>query len=135
MSLTERLALTVRIPTVEEFGTRYKQYRSRAEGVGSPLFDLVMRPETFVAAAVVTEKLGLPAVVGIAGDCSAVLGREMESIDKQFVGALICSLMLANGYSKTGKKRAIRQKGWSKGEVYDLPEGGSGLVLKAMSPR
>lgn len=135
MSRAQRIALTVHIPTLEEFGDRYKQYRNRAAGAGRPLFDLVMRPESFIAAAVMTERLGLPAVVGVAGDCAPVVGRVMESTDKQFVGALVCSLMLANGYAKTGKKRSIPQDGWTKGEVYNRPDGGSGLVLETPDAR
>jgi hypothetical protein len=125
----------VRVPSIEEFGARYRQYRRRAEGDGRRFFDLVMRPDSFVAAAIVTEKLGLPGVAGIAGDCTALAGGKLEAVDKQFVGALVCSLMLANGYSKTGKKRAIPQPGWSKGEVYELLDSGSGLTSRPATTR
>ena len=133
MTISSRVELQVEVPTLADFGARYRQYGSRAAGVGKPLYDLVMCPETFVAAAVVTDRLGLPAVAAIAEEVSSLLGGAMQSIDKQFVGALICSLMLANGYVKTGRKRAIPQKGWSKGEVYALPDGGSGLTFKPVS--
>ena len=51
---------------------------------------------------------------------------------KQFVGAPVCSLMLANGYSKTGRKRAIPQPDCRNGAVRTPPEGGTGLVLEAI---
>ena len=38
--------------------------------------------------------------------------------DKQFIGAVVCSLMEANGYEKTGKKRSIPHNAFTKGEVY-----------------
>lgn len=135
MSHLEKVEVTVIVPDVEDFGARYKQYRSRAEGVGKRFFNLVMTPKSFIASAIVTEQLGLPAVAGVAEECNKLAGGNLDPIDKQFVGALICSLMLANGYSKTGRKRAIPQVGWSKGEVYASPEGGSGFVIREEAVR
>jgi hypothetical protein len=135
MPYDKDVKVTVSIPDVDDFGARYKQYRSRAEGAGKKFFDLVMTPKSFIAAAVVTEQLGLPAVAGIAQQCGELASGALESTDKQFVGALVCALMLANGYTKTRKKRAIPEKGWTKGEVYAPPKSGSGLVLIRLEER
>jgi len=47
-----------------------------------------------------------------------VIGRELTPFDKQFIGGVVCSLMEANGYQKTGTKRATPNKAFSKGEFY-----------------
>ena len=121
--------VTIHLPTHDEFSTRFPQYGKRAHDEGKRFFGYVMSADTFVAAAVVTERLGLPAVAAIAAACSGMVEGQIEGIDKQFIGAATCALMEANGYSKTGKKRAVPHPDWRKGEVYAPPASGSGLVL------
>lgn len=116
----ERFELKVRVPTVAEFAAVFPQYGNIAEGRGKGLWALVMRPASFVACKVVTERLGLPAVAGIAAECSAAGGGRLSAVEKQFVGALVRVLMEANGFKKTGVKRSISEAGWSRGEVYRL---------------
>jgi hypothetical protein len=108
------------IPSVEEFGTRFPQYKPYALGEGETLFKLLMRPESLNSAIEAT-KLGLPAVAGVA-EISVQevkrVGRSLSAFDKQFIGGVVCCLMEANGYQKTGTKRAIPHKDFSKGEFY-----------------
>jgi hypothetical protein len=108
------------IPSLEEFGAKFPQYKPFAAGEGNTLFRLLMRPESLNSAIEAT-KIGLPAVTGIA-EISVQeikrIGRKPTPFDKQFIGGVICSLMEANGYQKTGTKRAISHKAFSKGEFY-----------------
>ena len=109
----------VRLPSREEFAQDYPQYGPKVRADGSDLFDLVMRPDSFVRAMVVTEALGLPAVSGIANECAAARRGTIADTGKQLVGALTCALMTRNGFRKKGQKRSIPQRGWSRGEVYE----------------
>ena len=117
---TVKIEYEVVIMSEDEFGKRFPQYKGYALGDGKTLFEQVMAPESYVAAAIAT-KIGLPAVAGVADEavdeCHR-LGREISPFDKQFVGAVICALMESNGFHKTGKKKAIPHKAFSKGEFY-----------------
>lgn len=108
------------IPSLEDFGKRFPQYKPYAVGEGATLFKLLMRPESLNSAIEAT-KLGLPAVAGIA-EISVQevrrLGRTLTAFDRQFIGGVVCCLMEANGFKKTGTKKAIPHKSFSKGEFY-----------------
>lgn len=108
--------IRVNIPSLEDFAAKYPQYGPRAAGEGKVYFDLVMRPETFVRAAALTDCTGLPAVTAVAEE--AAERGPLEGTDKQFMGALVCALMEANDRPKTGRKRAIPHPAWNRGEVY-----------------
>lgn len=110
--------MRVFLPTVEEFAKRFPNYGPRAAEEGRPLFDLVMSAKTFVDADALTRVLRLPAVTAVSSSAGAVLKRELSGTDRQFLGALTCALMEANGYQKTGQKRAIPHGDWNRGEVY-----------------
>ena len=117
---TSVFSFSASIPSLEDFGKRFPQYRPYAVGEGDTLFKLLMRPESLNSAINAT-KLGLPAVTGIAEvSIQEVkrIGRKLTPFDKQFIGGVVCSLMEANGYQKTGTKRAISHKAFSKGEFY-----------------
>ena len=122
------------VPTPDEFAGQFPQYGPRARDEGKEFFEIVMRPESFLRAVVVTDVLELPAVAGIAKQCSEMKNKKLADIDKQFVGALVCSLMKTNGYRKKGLKRSIPHPNWSKGEVYELKSASYGLeaILKSL---
>ena len=105
--------LSVNLPTVDDFAARYKQYGQFARGDGHFVFALLVSPTSFVRAQVATVDLDLPAVAGVAKICyEAVQAQtriEWSGFVKQFIGAVICCLMEANGFKKTGTK---------KGEMY-----------------
>jgi hypothetical protein len=113
-------SFSANIPSLDEFGARFPQYRPYAVGEGDTLFELLMRPESLNSAIEAT-KLGLPAVAGIA-EISVQevrrLGRTLTPFDRQFIGGVVCCLMEANGFQKTGTKKAIPHKSFSKGEFY-----------------
>lgn len=111
----------VKIPSIEEFSIQYPQYSNFAKAEGNVVFSKLMTPRAFIRGLVCTI-IELPAVTGIAKliveDISPLKGKPGFNFSKQYIGALMCSLMEANGYSKSGKKRAIPRSLFTKGEVY-----------------
>jgi hypothetical protein len=112
------LAEDFNLPEPDELGRHFPHYVPRATGPGNDLFRLVMNAESMVRARVVTTLLGLPAVTAVAAAASTMRSGDISDTDKQFVGALIRTLMEANGFEKTNRKRAIPVDGWNRGEVY-----------------
>lgn len=118
----QSLQLSVNLPSVDDFADRYKQYGQFARGNGYFLYALLVSPASFVKAQVATVDLDLPAVAGVAKTCyESVQGQtsiEWSRFVKQFIGAVICCLMEANGFKKTGTKKAIPYHAFTKGEMY-----------------
>ncbi len=119
------------IPSPEDFGGRFPQYKNYASSGGRAVFDLLMSPASLNSAMVATA-MGFPAVTGIAEIAVQEFvrgGKELTDFDKQFIGAVVCSLMEANRYEKTGKKRSIPHNAFTKGEVYAPTSVGGGGSL------
>lgn len=118
---TEVLKYEVEIPSFEDFGNQYPHYQNYALTVGNNIFVKIMSPESFYKGMVSTI-IGLPAVTGIAELISENIiplkGTPNFNYTKQYIGALMCSLMEANGYSKTGIKKSIPHLLFTKGELY-----------------
>lgn len=118
---TKSITITVNTPSTDEFSEEYHQYGPFAKGDGNFLFQSIMAPESFIKAKAISD-LGYPAVSGVAELCYiAVKGQSViqwTPYVKQFIGAVVCSLMEANGYLKTGKKKSIPHPAFTKGEVY-----------------
>jgi len=116
--------LRVRLPSVDEFAARYRPYSRFVQHEGRFLFDLLVSPASFNRAQVATVDLAIPAVAGIAKisyeAVQAQSGVEWGNYVKQYIGALICTLVEANGFQKTGVKKAIPHPGFTKGEMYRL---------------
>lgn len=111
----------INIPELEEFEKTYPQFTGLAKNEGRFLFEIVMKPETFIQAMVLTE-YGMPAVTSVAELCfneaKKKRGFKLTSRMKQFIGAMIASLMIANGYKKTGRKKSIIHRAYTRGEFY-----------------
>ena len=109
------------IPDMKEFAANYPQFAGVASAEGKFLFDIVMKPETFIQAMVLTE-YGMPAVTSVAEVCyneaKKKKGFQFTGRVKQFIGAMIASLMYANGYIKTGRKKSIIHRAYTRGEFY-----------------
>lgn len=109
------------IPELKEFSTIYPQFARLAKGEGKFLFEIVMKPETFIQAMILTE-YGMPAVTSVAEVCfnEAKKKRSFQFTGrvKQFIGAMIASLMTANGYKKSGRKKSIIHRAYTRGEFY-----------------
>ena len=111
----------IQIPESKEFAATYPQFAGLATGEEKFLFDIVMKPETFIQAMILTE-YGMPAVTSVAELCYNEArkrkGFQFTSRVKQFIGAMIASLMAANGYNKTGRKKSIIHRAYTRGEFY-----------------
>ena len=111
----------INIPELKEFVDAYPQFASLAKDEGKFLFDVVMKPETFIQAMVLTE-YGMPAVTSVAELCYNEAkkrgGFTFTGRVKQYIGAMISFLMTANGYAKTGKKKSIIHRAYTRGEFY-----------------
>ena len=113
--------LDVQLPSIDEFADRFPQYGNFAKNEGRFLFEKLVSPECYIRARVATE-LDLPAVAGIAKISYQVV-REQSSLEwrgflKQFIGAVVCSLMEANGFEKTGIKKSVSDPNFTKAEFY-----------------
>jgi len=111
----------INIPELKEFANTYPQFAGLAKGEEKFLFYIVMKPETFIQAMVLTE-YGMPAVTSVAEVCfneaKKRRGFNFTGRVKQFIGAMIASLMTANGYNKTGRKKSIIHRAYTRGEFY-----------------
>jgi hypothetical protein len=109
------------IPDLKDFEKAYPTFSMIAKGKGKFLFNLVMQPETFIQAMILTE-YGMPAVNSIAEICYNEAKKRKGFIFsgriKQYIGAMIALLMTSNGYKKTGIKKSIFHKNYTRGEFY-----------------
>lgn len=111
----------INIPELKEFSSAYPQFAGLALDEGKFLFEIVMKPETFIQAMILTE-YGMPAVTSVAEVCYNEAKKrrtfKFSGRVKQFIGAMIASLMAANGYEKTGRKKSIIHRAYTRGEFY-----------------
>ena len=119
---TKNYIYPVNLPTIDEFGERFPQYKNFAMNEGKLLYEIIITPESFIRARVVTLVLKLPALTAVADDCYQNLKTrgELDNLDfkKQFIGAVVCKLMEENGFEKTGKKKSVPLQYFTRGEVY-----------------
>jgi len=118
---TKTYTKEIRIPELKEFAAAYPQFAGMTKIDGKFLFDIVMKPETYIQAMILTE-YGMPAVTSVAEVCyneaKKRKGFNFTGRVKQFIGAMIASLMTANGYKKTGRKKSIIHRAYTRGEFY-----------------
>lgn len=123
--MKKQFVFEAEIPDKVSFRKKYRQFNNVLDGIGKGIYDIIMTPETLHRAIAVTEQR-LPAVSVVAEQCSQLIpglgdNKKKENIlIKQLAGALICHLMEANGYKKTGIKRSIPHDDFSKGEFYEI---------------
>jgi hypothetical protein len=120
---SKTVTISANFPSTDDFAMRYPQYGPFAKGDGYFIFETIMTPINFLSAKVCTE-LGFPAVAGVAESCFKAVENqdtlEWGGYLKQFIGAVVCTLMEANTYEKTGKKKSVPHHAFTKGEVYKL---------------
>jgi len=118
---TKEYSKKINIPELKEFVEAYPQFAGLAKSEGKFLFDIVMKAETFIQAMVLTE-YGMPAVTSVAEVCyneaKKLRGFKFTGRVKQFIGAMIALLMISNGYLKTGRKKSIIHRAYTRGEFY-----------------
>jgi len=109
------------VPDFADFEKAYPTFSIIAKKEGKFLFNLVMKPETFIQAMVLTE-YGMPAVTSVAEICYSEAKKRKNFLFsgriKQYIGAMIALLMTSNGYNKTGIKKSIFHKNYTRGEFY-----------------
>ncbi len=112
----------VNVPDVNDLAALYPQYAPFARADGKFIFELIASPASYINARMATEELGLPAVAGVAKICHEAVQAQTvvawNSYLKQYIGAVVSMLMQANGFQKTGIKKAIPHPAFTKGEVY-----------------
>jgi hypothetical protein len=117
-------SLEVKLPSIEEFSKRFPQYGNYARGEGNFLYERIVSPDCFNYARVATVELKLPAVAGIAEICYQLVKNkknvEWTGFIKHYIGAVVCTLMEANGFNKTGQKKSVPHSDFTKGEFYLL---------------
>ncbi|WP_296254346.1 MULTISPECIES: hypothetical protein [unclassified Pseudomonas] len=73
--------------------------------------DFVNSEESFTNMRVVTDALELPAIAGIVKACAEAIlttsPNQKRLTLKRSIGTLVCAVMEANGYAKTGIQRAV----------------------------
>ena len=118
---TKTYTKKINLPDLKEFSNAYPQFAGVAIGDGKFLFDIVMKPETYIQAMILTE-YGMPAVTSVAELCfneaKKRKGFKFTGRVKQFIGAMIALLMNYNGYSKSGRKKSIIHRAYTRGEFY-----------------
>jgi hypothetical protein len=119
--ITKIYSKAIIIPELKDFAVSYPQFAGLAKGKGKFLFDVVMKPETFIQAMILTE-YAMPAVTSVAEVCfneaKKRKGFDFTGRVKQYIGAMIASLMIVNGYNKTGRKKSIIHRAYTRGEFY-----------------
>lgn len=119
---TKSLTVRVNFPDIDEFEASYPQYGPFARRNGRFLFNLIMSVDSFIKAKAFTD-LHYPAVTGVAELCFQAVQQnrriEFNNFVKQFIGAVVCSMMEANHFQKTSKKRYVPHHAFTKGEVYE----------------
>jgi hypothetical protein len=118
---TRSLTVSVNFPDLDEFEDSYPQYGPFARRNGRFLFELIMSVDSFIKARGFTE-LHYPAVTGVAELCFQAVDQnrrvEFNNFLRQFIGAVVCSMMEVNHYQKTNRKRYVPHHAFTKGEVY-----------------
>jgi hypothetical protein len=118
---SEAFSHEVNLPDVDDFLKSYSRYTTLTGGAGKKIFDSIIQPEVFIKASVISD-IGLPAVLSVANESKNIATNEsdltLDNFTKQFIGSVVCSLMEANGYEKTGKKRRVPHESFSVGECY-----------------
>lgn len=111
----------VMIPLLTDYEKAYPTFSMIAKGEGKFLFNLVMKPETFIQSMILTE-YGMPAVTSVAEICYNEAKKHKGFIFtgriKQYIGTMIALLMTSNGFKKTGLKKSIFHKAYTRGEFY-----------------
>jgi hypothetical protein len=109
----------------DEFLNKYPRFKGILDGEGKQLFDEIMKPEIFINASVLADK-GYPSVLAVAEQSKTIIAAYealgSANLCKQFIGSVICVLMEANGYKKTGKKKSVPHESFSTGECYVLDQ-------------
>ena len=115
-----KFEVIVTLLSIDDFLEKYPRFSSFAHGSGKVLFDSIMQEASFIATSVLAD-FGYPSVLGVADQCDEIINKtelDAGSFTKQFIGSVVCALMEANGYEKTGSKKSVPHRLFTSGEFY-----------------
>jgi len=96
---------------VESFAKTHTSQYNELRAHPFNFIDFVNSEESFTNMRVVTDALELPAIAGIVKYCAEPILQTQPNVKrsslKRSIGALVCLVMEANGYAKTGIQRAV----------------------------
>jgi hypothetical protein len=118
---TLRFLLDVNIPSLDEFCTAHPNLAAMARGEGLVFFLSIMDPECYVACAVVTDLLHIPALAGVAAQLEALAvkrGQPLSDREKQYIGVVVADLMEANEFERTDKSGRVGVMPFNRGKLY-----------------
>ncbi len=125
----EAFTLAYHRPDKEDFVAHFSHHSKLVEEDGALLWEELTKPEAYLRALVATRDLELPAVAGIAKLAKSVVVQQygpIEQLDKkfwdrmkQYIGCVMYSVMVANGYKKSGRKRSVPEEFFNKAELYE----------------
>ena len=113
---------------IEDFKKKYRHFGPLVMGAAALLFAAINTEESFRKMVWATEDMDLPAIAGIVKICAEIIlaaPEEMRDQMKKCAGAIVCAVMEANGYVKTGVKKAVPPvpvRVFKVAEVYELAE-------------
>jgi hypothetical protein len=114
--------IVVTLLTADDFLRKYPRFKTFIEGKGEGLFKAIMQPDVVIEAMVLAN-YGYPSVLAVAKQSEEILTNPEQAGDnnfaKQFVGSVICAVMEANGYEKSGTKKSVPHKFFNVGEIYE----------------
>ena len=113
--------IIVTLPSIDDFLKKYHRFSTFVRGEGKALFELIIKPSVFLEASILSN-YGYPSVLAVAKQSQDLIKLENLKIDnftKQFIGSVICVLMEANGYKKTGIKKSVPHEFFVTGEYYE----------------
>lgn len=110
-----------KVPSRNEWVVAHPQKASSSTARALAIFDFLSKPGLILQAVLATEAFEMPPITGVA----LALNHEFPNLsihERQTIGSILCLIMELNGYSRTGRKRSIGFKPWSKGELYRRKE-------------
>ncbi len=119
----QKFVFSANIPEEKDFLAKYQTFNNLIKTNDAILvFKLIMTPENLLRCQIATE-FGMPAVTAIAEECRVALKNQKKILKndlqlKQFIGAVVCVLMEANGYKKSNNKKRIPHESFTRGEFY-----------------
>jgi hypothetical protein len=115
------------IPTSDEFRAKYRSFGELAGTAAADITALVFQPTSLIRILGLIESTGDAAATALVEPFLRLRPTPTDR-EKQLLGALTCALLEANGWEKTGTKRAIPNPAFNRGEVY-VPGAGALRLL------
>lgn len=122
---TVQFVKDVRIPDGHEFAAKYNKYTTLQNSqLGNDIYAAMTESDSVIAM-MIASNLKLTAVDAIAEKVSQVVKRhgkdlKKEASVKQFIGALACSIMEANGYTIDRQQQNVKHPNFTVAKTYRI---------------